>query len=177
MTFALLGIVFGLGAVALVLSLPMRLALTATLDTEARVLTVTGRVGPFQRRFALGPKRGARRPPPLSWAAFRAMPRVTVGVARRFAFHLWRHLLIEEFTVSMTVGCREAARTAWWVGTVSAAMNGAIETWIAPRALTPPRLTVVPAWHDVRLSGQFTSIIRVKPSNVIVATARAFWGR
>ncbi len=89
---------------------------------------------------------------------------------------LWHRMHIEAFDLHATIGFADAARTAVWTGRATDLLAWWIGMRIAPRAHQAPRFLVEPNWDQAGVSGNFTSIIRVQPSDIILAIIRGLTG-
>ncbi len=90
---------------------------------------------------------------------------------------LWKRMTVIHFDFWCELGLGDAAATAVWTGWVSEWVAWWISSRIAPRALQAPTFAVVAAWDQPEILCNFTSIIQVRPSDIILATASGLGDR
>lgn len=87
----------------------------------------------------------------------------------RITDRLWKRMEVKDFTLSVWVGTGDAAQTALWMGRLTNLTAWWIGIRIAARANKPPAWVVIPEWKERVLAGKFTSIIQLRPSDIIFA--------
>lgn len=83
---------------------------------------------------------------------------------------LWRRIEILHLDLVAEFGFRDASTTALWFGRFSELAANWITARIMPPATKVPNLKITPRWDDVGVKCYFRSIIRVRPSDIILAT-------
>lgn len=99
------------------------------------------------------------------------------GVLNRTMDALWHRMHIQSFELRAAIGFGDASRTAVWTGRATDLLAWWIGMRVAPRADQPPRFVVEPNWDHPGISAHFTSIIRVQPSDIILAIIRGLTGQ
>jgi hypothetical protein len=172
-------IVLGGAAVWLLLRQPLRLYIALQVGSSAPLGNLEVSYGPFRRRITMNPAemRSVRFRDNRLWKTLVRRRFVAAISVIRPLRYLGRRLAIEKFQLTIAIGCDDAARTAMWVGRLSALVATSVNALVAPLALSPPGLAILPLWHESRISVEFTSIIRLRPSDIILAMGMALWGQ
>lgn len=97
-----------------------------------------------------------------------------LGVLRRLNENLWERMVIEHFVCDVAVGLGDAAYTATLTGLLDQLLAWWMWARIAPRSLKPPLFQVEPLFDARELRLNFSSIIRLTPSDIIQATLVSF---
>ncbi len=177
--------IFGLLALIVVaLWLPMRLCITVDVEGLHVVLTVQVSYGGMARRRTwrlpvlppqhsqetAGSSHFSLNPQLIDEAiwAYRLLNRITD--------RLWHRMVVKDFTLSVRVGTGDAAQTALWMGRLTDLTAWWIGIRIAPRATKPPAWVVIPDWDEEIFAGKFTSIIQLRPSDIIFAIVYGLLG-
>jgi hypothetical protein len=104
----------------------------------------------------------------VSWTllqrALRALFRMENLVGR-----LWARMVVRDFNLTVSLGLGDAAATALWTGRAALAASWWIASRIAPRAHCTPYFKVSPNWDQPSVFCDFTSIIQLRPSDIILA--------
>lgn len=87
---------------------------------------------------------------------------------------LWHHMQVTKFDFYCQVGLGDAAQTALWSGRLTELLAWWINVHIAPRAMPPPLFAVDSVWDRRVWACNFTSIIQLRPSDIILAVASGF---
>ncbi|NMP22436.1 hypothetical protein [Sulfobacillus harzensis] len=98
-------------------------------------------------------------------------------VLNRITDQLWHRMRVERFDLCIRVGLGDAAATALWMGRLTDLAAWWIGLRIAPRAQSAPSWVVVPSFDEPLVAGEFTSIIRLQPSDIILAIVYGLLGQ
>lgn len=90
-------------------------------------------------------------------------------VLNRITDQLWHRMQIVNFDLYAEVGLGDAAQTALWMGRVTQWTAWWIGIRVGPRAMKPPHWTVIPVWEESVFRGNFSSIIQLLPSDIMLA--------
>lgn len=99
------------------------------------------------------------------------------GVLDRLTYRLWNRMKVTQFDLTAEIGLNDAAETALWMGRAAQVLGWWISIRVAPRSTRPPRWQVVPRWDAPILLCNFTSIIQLQPSDIILAIVYGLWGQ
>lgn len=86
-----------------------------------------------------------------------------------FTDRLWSRMVVRRFNLSLAWGCNDAAATAVWTGRAALVASWWIAARVAPRARCTPEFNISPHWGGPALVCDFTSIIQLRPSDIILA--------
>ncbi|MCY0864295.1 MAG: DUF2953 domain-containing protein [Sulfobacillus sp.] len=89
---------------------------------------------------------------------------------------LWERVTIDAFELQVEISAGDADRTAELLGGLWAFLSGWYAMRIIPRAERPPQLVIRPNWGSAGITGKFSSIIRLTPSDIMHAIWWSFWG-
>lgn len=92
----------------------------------------------------------------------------------RFIGALWRRMVIDAFVTTAKVGVGDPAQTATIMGYVTWGLALWTNSRIAPRSDVPPTLGVNPHWNGPEVAGNFSSIFRLRPVDIIYAVWDSF---
>lgn len=95
----------------------------------------------------------------------------------RINHQLWERSRIVRFDLQLRVGFGDAARTALWTGHLIEVIAWWMSVRIVPRTTDEPHFVVQPVWDRSELYCNFTSIIELLPSDIILAIAYGLMGR
>lgn len=94
-----------------------------------------------------------------------------IGSLRRFdalTASLWRRMRVTRFDLTCRIGIGDAANTALLVGHLDEALAWWVQARIAPRSVLSPSWAVEPIWDTPGFDLNFTSIIQVRASDIIL---------
>ena len=97
------------------------------------------------------------------------------GALKRLVDNLWKRVRVQHFHLRADVGLPECAQTALWVGRLTELAAWWISCRIAPRAVNPPEFAITPLWDRCGFRCDFVSIIRLRPSDIILALGSALF--
>lgn len=100
-----------------------------------------------------------------------------LGRVREANHQLWKRVIIPHLDLTIQLGMGDAAQTAIWTGRLSDIAAWWISSRIAPRASRPPTFSIEPLWDESGFSCNFSSIIQLRPSDIILAIASGLWGQ
>ncbi len=162
-------------AVVLLLVRPLKFTLSATMVNVAVTLElgldIFGRRCSRQWRLPLAAPAFFGTPRPslkFSWGVFDNALKA-FSLLDRGSRRLSRRMVISEFHLECVIGLADAAQTALWTGRVAQLLSWWITDRVAPRACRAPHFSVRPAWEGWVVNGNFTSIIELRPSDIILA--------
>lgn len=111
-------------------------------------------------------------PPPPRFKLSMAVIHRAIWALRRFdelTDSLWRRIRVTRFDLACRIGIGDAAKTALLVGYLDEVLAWWVQVRIAPRAVLAPSWVVEPVWDGPVLDLNFTSIILVRASDIILA--------
>lgn len=92
-----------------------------------------------------------------------------ITVLQRLTHRLYERMQVVRFEFSCQLGLADAAQTAIWTARLTDVIAGWIALKIAPRAQSVPRFLMEPVWDEVGVHCNFTSIIQLRLSDIILA--------
>ncbi len=98
-------------------------------------------------------------------------------VLNRVSDALWHRMRVQKFELTAQIGLNDAASTALWMGRLSELAAWWIGMRVAPRASVSPSFAIIPVWDEAVLTCNFTSIIQLLPSDIILAIVSGLFGQ
>ncbi|PSR22844.1 MAG: hypothetical protein C7B45_05070 [Sulfobacillus acidophilus] len=107
---------------------------------------------------------------PMNWSGH-AIDRAcwALTVLSRLTQHLFERMQVVRFDLRCRVGLANAAQTALWTAQLAEAASAWIALKISPRAQTTPTFEIEPIWDGSAFLCNFTSIIQLRLSDIILA--------
>lgn len=88
---------------------------------------------------------------------------------QRVTERLWERMTVREFVLDARIGMGDAAQTALWTGRLTEAAAWWIDVRVVPRASQPPSFAIEPVWDRSEVLCNFSSIIQLRVSDIILA--------
>lgn len=92
-----------------------------------------------------------------------------VTLLLRLTHQLFERMRVVRFDLCCRLGLANAAHTAVWTAQLTDVVSAWIALKIAPKAQTTPRFAIEPIWGEVAFHCNFTSIIQLRLSDIILA--------